>query len=183
MAAFLQNYVDSECFATSTCFAWQAQVVYYYALWSSLLCVLKQYGSASWHQQCASAVYELCACTENFSFKQQLLHSQACGWDWCTQLCGVLAGVTDLPAELSRCFLLIQELDQKSKTLQTQVEDRCRKHVLDHTAEYEVCTAVLCFQIPSSFEHLHVQGLFFWLRGVIMPYEAYLEGLAFPFLL
>ncbi|KAL0037993.1 hypothetical protein WJX79_008923 [Trebouxia sp. C0005] len=45
--------------------------------------------------------------------------------------------VTDLPAELSRCFLLIQELDQKSKTLQTQIEDRCRKHVLDHTAEYE----------------------------------------------
>ncbi len=58
---------------------------------------------------------------------------------------GVLAGVTDLPAELSRCFLLIQELDQKSKTLQTQIEDRCRKHVLDHTAEYEVCMAVMWF--------------------------------------
>ena len=105
--------------------------------------MLKQYALESWHQQHASAVYELCTCTKLVSFKQQLLHNQACSWDWCTQLCSVLAGVTDLPSELSRCFLLIQELDQKSKTLQTQIEDRCRKHVLDHTAEYEVCMAAL----------------------------------------
>ena len=57
----------------------------------------------------------------------------------------MLEGVTDLPAELSRCFLLIQELDEKSKTLQTQIEDRCRKHVLDHTAEYEVCVVAIWY--------------------------------------
>ena len=87
------------------------------------------------HQQCISYA----DAQKTFCFMQPLLHSQACSWDLHTQLCGDLAGVTDLPAELSRCFLLIQELDQKSKTLQTQIEDRCRKHVLDHTAEYEVC--------------------------------------------
>ena len=57
----------------------------------------------------------------------------------------MLEGVTDLPAELSRCFLLIQELDEKSKTLQTQIEDRCRKHVLDHTAEYEVYVVAIWY--------------------------------------
>lgn len=107
-----------------------------------------------------------------------LLHSQACSWGGCSQLCGVRAGVTDLPAELSRCFLLIQELDQKSKTLQTQIEDRCRKHVLNHTAEYEVCIALLSF--ASRFKPLHMQGLLSWLLGVIMPYKADLEGLASP---
>lgn len=110
-------------------------------------------------------MYALCTCTKLFCFKQQLLHSQAkLSWDWCTQLCGVLAGVTDLPAELSRCFLLIQELDQKSKTLQTQIEDRCRKHVLDHTAEYEVWHGSIMLSIASSLEHLRLQSLFSWLR-------------------
>ena len=52
-----------------------------------------------------------------------------------------VAGVTDLPAELSRCFLLIRELDQKSTALQTEIENRCRKHVTEHAAEHEVtCT-------------------------------------------
>ena len=94
----------------------------------------------------------------------------------------MLEGVTDLPAELSRCFLLIQELDEKSKTLQTQIEDRCRKHVLGHTAEYEVCVVAIWYlslQILSTC----TSRLFSWLRGVIMPYEANLEGLAFPLLL
>lgn len=93
-------------------------------------------------------MYEPCRCTEllaSSTSKQELLHSQAFSWDWHTQLCCVFAGVNDLPAELSRCFLLIQELDQKSKSLQAEIEDRCRKHVLDHTAEYEVCIAVLRF--------------------------------------
>lgn len=56
-------------------------------------------------------------------------------------------GVSDLPAELSRCFLLIRELDQKSTALQAEVNNRCRKHVTDHAAEHEVVSltcSVLC---------------------------------------
>lgn len=47
-------------------------------------------------------------------------------------------GVSDLPAELKRCFLLIRELDQKSTTLQTDIDQRCRNGVAEHRAEYQV---------------------------------------------
>lgn len=62
----------------------------------------------------------------------------------------MLVGVTDLPAELSRCFLLIRELDQKSSALQAEIEDRCRKHVLDHTEEYQVCQDSVQFKVYSN---------------------------------
>ena len=58
-------------------------------------------------------------------------------------------GVTDLPAELSRCFLLIRELDQKSTALQAEIDNRCRKHVTDHAAEHEVAS----LQHALSFLH------------------------------
>lgn len=50
--------------------------------------------------------------------------------------------VTDLPAELSRCFLLIRELDQKSGALQAEIEDRCRKHVSEHAAEHQAASSM-----------------------------------------
>lgn len=68
-----------------------------------------------------------------------------------------LVGVSDLPAELSRCFLLIRELDQKSTALQAEVNNRCRKHVTDHAAEHEVVSptySVLCIAVMPLL-HVH----------------------------
>ena len=58
----------------------------------------------------------------------------------CSSNLADFVGVTDLPAELSRCFLLIQELDQKSTSLQAEIDNRCRKHVTYHAAEHEVAS-------------------------------------------
>ena len=62
-------------------------------------------------------------------------------------ICLPAIGVSDLPAELKRCFLLIRELDQNSSALQTEVDSRCKKHVTEHAAEYQVqlhCCIALC---------------------------------------
>lgn len=63
--------------------------------------------------------------------------------------------VTDLPAELSRCFLLIRELDQKSTALQVEIADRCSKHVTEHAAEHE---ALLSTESPAKRTRLSAKG-------------------------
>lgn len=34
--------------------------------------------------------------------------------------------------------MLIRELDQNSSKLQAEIDDRCKAHVTDHAAEYQV---------------------------------------------
>lgn len=68
-----------------------------------------------------------------------------------------LVGVSDLPAELSRCFLLIRELDQKSTALQAGVNNRCRKHVTDHAAEHEVASPTCSVLHLAIMQLLHMR--------------------------
>lgn len=112
MAAFLQNYVDSE-------FLLHTQETH-------CICnILVQSGCKGLLQ------LHISVCSQGVRPVSE--HDKAV-----VHLACVPVGVTDLPAELSRCFLLIRELDQKSIALQAEIGDRCGKHVSEHAAEHEV---------------------------------------------